>query len=434
MTCPLSFILNNSDQSPPEARNRDETHNENDEDVEESSIGIAVTCSERNNSPHSRPASKALNRPLTFLTPPSGSPPAGWIETEPPPHELDFGEFSVFKALFSHSTLVFEVANYLEVDELVSIYAISKDFHDLANSHFTSMVLAQATKRAPESTKVFPFHCYRSLCQHDPTARASEKLPGKVRDVPTLRWLRMVIYREAVVDQIIECLGAEGHFMPKRASITIKKLWFMIDISTNGHRIGVIHDKNFWTDEDLYLATMFFIKLDLRFTHPTAGNGERGMRQMLLGQRSLSTLCRVLMRQELKSQLELLRMTVQWDYEPAPEHRALSILGVPPSKVGRMQYERWGRRNSTEPFILIDRLVMLEAIKRDLNIHMRYLDMITYGYIDKNTFEDVWHSSQKPPGDSDDENENENENGNGNGDDESGNEDEGDNDQAVNVS
>ena len=147
---------------------------------------------------------------------------------------------------------------------------------------------------------------------------------------------------------------------------------------------------------------MFFIKLDMRFTHPVAGNGERGMRQMLLGQRSLTTLCRVLMRQELRSQLELLRMIVQWDYVPEPEHRELSILSVPASKVGRTQYEKWGR--GTETFVLIDRLVMLEAIRRDLDIHTHYLDMILYGYIDKDTFQDLWHSSQRRPGNNDDEN------------------------------
>lgn len=402
MACPLSFILNDSNKSPQNSRNWDENDNEEDDDDEEElnsaetqgpnspspsqpsfSIDNTVTRLERNNPPQIRAPIAGLKHPISFLAPRSSSPPSRWKESDPPPHELDFDKFNVFKALFNCPSLVLEVAKHLEIEDLVSLYSISKDFHDLANTRFTTLILSQSTSKAPESSQIFIFSCYKSLCQHDPAARISEKRPDHVRDIPSLRWLRMVLFREAVINQIIECLNAEGHFMPKRASLAIKKLWFTLDIGTNAHRIGVLHNKEFWADRDFYLATMFFMKLDMRFTHPTAGNGERGMRQMILGQRSLSTLCRVLMRQELKSQLDLLRMIVEWNYVSAPEHREMSILGVPPKRVGRMQYEGWGK--GTQMFVLIDRLVMLEAIKRNLKIHLHYQDMMLYGYIDKKT-------------------------------------------------
>lgn len=429
MACPLSAILNRGDQSPPQTRNADATNNNEDEDDDDEENGSVdfhtrnrtqstplqsnpssasyrilrpIVLSEGKASLSSRRAGKAADRVPILSTPSNSSPPAHWVENEPPSYDVDFRQFSVFEALLNHPELVFEFAKHLGVEDLVSLYAISKDFHSLANSRFTTMILSQSLRKAPESSRTFAFRCYQPLCQRDPAARPLEAAPDEVRWVPSLRWLRMILFRERVVDEIIMCLSAEGHFMPKRASLVIKKIWFTIDIGDNLHRIGIFHHREFWTDEDLYLATMFFIKLDLRFTHPITGNGERGMRNMLLGQRSLSTLLRVLKRQEMLSQLDLLRMIVQWSYRPAPHHAGMSILGVPPEQIGMLRYEGWGRTRRL--FIRIDQLVMREAIRRGLDIHEHYLEMVVYGYVNKTTLEDVWHT-EGPPGDDESEDE-----------------------------
>lgn len=416
MACPLTAILNHSDQSPPQTRDVDAIHNndggnesldlQNRNQIQinsfQSSSSAATYCirppivlSDGKGSLYNRRADKAPARVPLLPTPPKSSPPVHWVESEPPSYELDFRKFSVFKALLNHPELVFEFAKHLDVDDLVSLYAISKDFHILANSRFTTMILSQSVGKAAESSRTFIFRCYKSLCQRDPAARPLESAPNEVRWVPSLRWLRMILFRERVVDEIIMCLSAEGHFMPKRASLVIKKIWFTIDIGDNLHRVGIIHNREFWADEDLYLATMFFIKLDLRFTHPITGNGERRMRNMLLGQRSLSTLLRVLKRQEMLSQLDLLRMIVEWNYRPALRHARMSILGVPPQKIGKLQYEGWGKTGHL--FIQIDQLVMREVIRRGLDFDDQHLDMVVYGYVNKKTCEDIWHT-EGPPG------------------------------------
>lgn len=423
MACPLSAILNHADQSPPKTRNADANNNIDDDkgsvdlrtrnrtqSNSSQSSSFSATCairplivvSESKGSLYNRGAGKAPDRVPILPTPPKSSPPVHWVEREPPSYELDFRQFSVFKALLNYPELVFEFVKHLDVEDLVSLYTISKDFHSLANSRFTTMILSQSVRKAPESSRTFIFRCYKSLCQRDPAARPLESAPDEVRWVPSLRWLRMIVFRERVVDEIIMCLSAEGHFMPELASLVIKKIWFTIDIGDNLHRIGIIHNREFWTDEDLYVATLFFIKLDLRFTDPITGNGERGMRNMLLGQRSLSTLLRVLKRQEMLSQLDLLRMIVEWKYRPAPRHAGMSILGVPPEKIGKLRYEGWGK--TRQLFIRIDQLVMREAIRRGLDIHEHYLDMVVYGYINKSTYEDVWHT-KGPPGDDESEEE-----------------------------
>ena len=321
--------------------------------------------------------------PLPFLVP--GHPR---IANNPPTpsHESSSARSSVFNALLKHPELTLEFSKQLDIEDLISLYAISKEFHFLVNGRFTAMILGQSTFKAPESSKTFIFRCYKSLCMRDPARRPNETKSDELRFIPSFRWLRMILFREAVVDEILESLAAEGHRVPKRTRLTIKKIWFTIDISDNARRIGLMHNTTFWSNEDLFLATMFFIKLDMRLTHPAAGNGEIGLRKMLLGQRSLSMLAKVLRREEMRTQVDMLRMIVRFNYEP-PRHRHMEIMGVPSHEIGKLQYEGWGARGTK--FIQIDELVMREAVKRKLNLHKYYLDMLIYGYINKKTFQDI---------------------------------------------
>ena len=322
--------------------------------------------------------------PLTAPTKDSSYCPAR--DPWPPSHETKTTRFSILNALLSYPELTLEFSKQLDIEDLISLYSISREFHFLVNSRFTAMILGQSNSKAPESSQTFIFRCYKSLCMRDPARRINETKPDQLRFIPSFRWLRMILFREAVVDDILQSLAAEGHRMPKRTRLTIKKIWFTIDISDNARRIGLMHNNTFWSNQDLFLATMFFFKLDMRLTSPTAGNGEMGLRKMLLGQRSLSTLAKVLKREEMRTQVDTLRMVVRFNYEPR-RHRQMDIMGVPSREIGRLQYEGWGARNTK--FIQIDELVMREAVKRRLNLQNYYVDMMIYGYIDKKTFQDI---------------------------------------------
>ena len=310
------------------------------------------------------------------------------VANDPPSssQETNFRAFSIFNGLLKHPELTLEFSKQLDIEDLISLYAISKEFHFLVNGRFTAMILGQSNAKASESSKTFIFRCYKSLCMRDPARRPNETKPDELRFIPSFRWLRMILFREAVVDDILRSLAAEGHRVPKRTRLTIKKIWFTTDISDNARRIGLMHNTSFWADKDLFLATMFFIKLDMRLTHPTAGNGEIGLRKMLLGQRSLSTLAKVLRREEMRTQVDMLRMIVRFNYEP-PRYRQMDIMGVPSHEIGKLQYEGWGARNTK--FIQIDELVMREAVKRKLNLQNHYIDMMIYGYINNKTFQDI---------------------------------------------
>ena len=325
----------------------------------------------------------------------------------PPSPEADVAQFNIFNALLKYPELTIEMTKYLSIQELLDLYAISRDFHYVVNQRFTTMIHNQAFARAPESAKVFPHRCYRNLCMLDPARRElgfsvpkrhrkvdenGQAVPHprdtEIRLVPSFRWLKMVIFREYVVDDILYSMAIEGIRLPREGRVTLKKLWFMMDVGDSKTRMGLMHNQEFWTHTDLFVATMFFLKLEMYLTDPTHGTGyTQTMRSMLVNQRSLSTLARIMRRKEMKTPMQVFRMLLRFshDYPPPPDGHFL--LGIPPYELGQMTREGWGTRPGQ--LVQIDRLIMGEGIRRSLNLPFYYIDMILYGFIDKHTFEDI---------------------------------------------
>lgn len=432
MACPLSAILNPSDgpsQPTLTARHNDEISSEPSKKTDDTEaiafnaptktlrstsntdlrpsksakrqVLPPVVLSPQQGSLYNRRASTSPTRVPLLQTPRRRDPRTYWPDRAPPSHETNSNRFSVFNALLNYPELILEMTKHLDIEDLISLYAISKAFHFLANGRFTALILGQSVGKAAESSRTFIHRCYRNLCIRDPARRMKESKAGQIRFIPSFRWLRMILFRETTVDNILRSLLLEGHRMPRRSTLVLKKLWFTLDISDNARRVGLMRNERFWSSKDLFVVTMFFLKLDMRLTDPLAGNGELGLRKLLLGQRSLSTLAAVLARDEMHSQLDVLRMIVRYNYEPPPgggAHADQSIMGVPAREVGRLQYEGWGYRDTK--FIPIDELVMRESIRRKLNLQSHYVDMMIYGYMNKKTFEDVRAPVPASPDDS----------------------------------
>jgi len=100
----------------------------------------------------------------------------------------------------------------------------------------------------------------------------------------------MLHHRTHLITEIIARLAIQGHRLPKLASAVVKKIWLLLDMTTNGVRTMTVHRKSMWSDEELLLATMFFIKLDMHFMHPVRGKGETTVRTWAMGQKSLEAL------------------------------------------------------------------------------------------------------------------------------------------------
>ncbi|KAL8901327.1 MAG: hypothetical protein Q9192_000622 [Flavoplaca navasiana] len=396
MSCPLSRILN---------------HGDNDR------FGTPTTSRGLRRAPHASTSTPSTlpptaislqadtvdhGQPTVNLSPdegdrkkahPSGTP----TESDPPKTNITLQYAGIFNRLIECPELAFEMVSHLDVDHLLALYSISRDFHSHANSRFTTLMLSQALAKAPESSRVFPFRCYRNLCLRDPAMRRNEaKTDFQIRHVPGFQWLKMILFREEVVNGIVACLEKEGLMLPAATTLTIKKIWFFMDLSTNKHRDALLRNTDYWPEQDLYLAHLFIMKLDMLLTCPMTGDGDLGLRKMLLGQRSLSTLLRVLQRREMRNAYEMVKMIIAWNYRRSEQQRQLdqSIFGIPPNKVGMLQYEGWGRNPGTL-FHQFDEVLNWESVRRGLDVPAHYLDMVLYGFVDKRTGLDIWTRDQR---------------------------------------
>lgn len=177
--------------------------------------------------------------------------------------------------------------------------------------------------------------------------------------------------------------------MPRGVSATIKKLWVVMDIRDSSRRIRLVQNQQIWTNRDLFLATLFFIKLDMRLTDAIDGNTCNIFRKMLMSYPGLTKTYRILTRQELLTDIDALQAWVRWNVSPDAAIDGEPICGVKPDEIGRFAREDkgWGRR----PLIIRpDDLIMKEAARRGLDMTSRYMDMMLFGFVDKSNFRDIW--------------------------------------------
>lgn len=307
--------------------------------------------------------------------------------------------FNIFNILLDYPDLLYVVCHWLDPEDLVRLYAISKDFHIMVNTQFTTFALGYSRARCPESAQIFHFKCYQNLCMSDAAMNMSQIKKGAIRDIPSMKWIRMIVHRDHAVDRIIHSLALKGHRLPKHASIVLRKIWFLMDLPDSRRRIGVIHNPALWSDVELYIAAMFFMKLDMACTEPVDGCGERRIRQLLMAQRGLDVTDQVLRRERMRNQYELLQMHVQWDFNradmPPPGVRIgpRYIFGVPLGDLSRLKGENW--RPWAPKLMRPDELVFKESIRRGLRFQDKLIDLMLWGNLHPVTGKDVWPTDEK---------------------------------------
>ncbi|KAK0123826.1 hypothetical protein ONS95_008820 [Cadophora gregata] len=302
-------------------------------------------------------------------------------EEYPKRKERDF-----FSRISNSPELVIELVKHIDPKTLVSLYSIHKNVNDIMNGHLTHTMRMCAETQAPESARIFAFTLYESLCCHDPVKRPHPSRPNAVRMVPSLRWLQMVVHREKTVRDILACMARQGHRMPPEMNLALKKMWLVMDIATSARRAQVMHSRYF-TALDIFNIQMFVVKLDMRFNDPIEGPGEDDLRRLMLGQRGLTPLCKMLKRTAFTDIGQIIRAVVRYDWEPKPEHRHYSIFGIPPEEIGIGHLEGWGkgRVHLYRP----DELVVREAVRRHLDLKNHIMGMMLWGYVDPLTGQDT---------------------------------------------
>ncbi|KAK2623812.1 hypothetical protein QTJ16_006993 [Diplocarpon rosae] len=283
--------------------------------------------------------------------------------------------------------LIMELAKHLCMPSLLTLYSISRPFNDVLNGHLSHAMRACAAHQALESSRIYVFTLYETLCRPDPVGRPHPKNVDAVRKVPGLRWLQMVVHREKVIRDILASMARQGHRMPTEMALSLKKMWLVMDIATSARRVQVMHSAKYFTALDLFNIQMFVVKLDMRFNDPIDGPADDHLRKLMLGQRGLTPLCRMLKREKVFDEMDVVKLAVKYDWVPPEDLRHLSVFGIPCEEVGTGHLEGWGKGHVH--LYRPDELVVRESVRRGLDLKNHIMGMMLWGYVDPITGQDT---------------------------------------------
>jgi hypothetical protein len=294
--------------------------------------------------------------------------------------------FSVYKAILRHPNLFFQFAIRLPQKAMIDLYAIDKEFHYRFNKYSTSIIHDFASHHAPQAAYIFSWVLFPELCISDPMLRPMDGRPHLARDIPSLRWTQMVIYRDSVVNNILTMLAVDGHRVPRETHVVLMKFWLLMEMNNTDIREAFVTDRTVWTDQDLYLFQLFLVKLDMHLSHPVYTHGFIDLTHMLLTQKTLSTMSRILAGQQAMDYDDVTDMLIKTYHEQDLDLDTHTWLadetenGVSIDDTGLLSRENWelegGRMYSP-----VD-MVCTEAILRELDAQQYLIDFMTYGYID----------------------------------------------------
>jgi hypothetical protein len=301
--------------------------------------------------------------------------------------------FNVYKAILRHPNLFFQFALRVPYPSIIDLYAIDKEFHYRVNLYSVSLIHDYARYHAPLAGYIFSWVLYPHLCISDPMLRPMDGREWLARDVPGFRWVGMILERQKMVHRILTILGLEGHRVPASCEGALMKFWGLMELNTTKLRRSFLEDTEIWTDTDIINIQLFFVKLDMRFSDPILGNGVCQLGAMLLGQRSLSMLWRVLsgkLKLNYDNTSDIVVKTYlneDLDVEAHPWLEDEGDTGVAEELWGLLNLEGWhmdGMRMS--PAV---EMVITEGVRRGLNVQQYYLDFVMYGFVDGKTGKNV---------------------------------------------
>lgn len=295
------------------------------------------------------------------------------------------GKIDIIHGISRDIHLLHHFISFLNLPSLISLYTISKPFHFYLNTSYTAAVLSSVRTWAPGAETIYPWRCYKTLCIKDPAQRRKlrlQNLPAsemkrkwlELRDVPSLNWLQMVVYREGVCQDMLIVMRGQGLLCPPGTLEAVKKMWFLMDLPLNAQRIALIQNRKYVTNDNLQHFTMFLLKVDMLLTdpmapsHPMAHPNTRvyppkdrghspsgiGLRKLVLAERQMTPLWRIirgwtpdpLELARPMTRLDMLRLWVRHKYKPdesLPEAtRKQDIMGIPWWEVGTAGLERTG--------------------------------------------------------------------------------------------
>ncbi|PHH78104.1 hypothetical protein CDD80_7397 [Ophiocordyceps camponoti-rufipedis] len=359
-----------------------------------------------------------------------------WADRRERGHTLGFRHFGadLISALCHDVELAVEIAKHLGPRDILRLYSVNKAFRRSLDSHMLSSIRQIIGYSAPESGRIFPFNIYRQALVVDPSGRTQDgttrgkgqtpveaeeqadddgdvimnedeqphhpqpQQQQQVRSIPGLKYLQLVLGRDRCCRDILAILSRHGLRHPPGTHGSLLRLWLFLDMPTTRQRRALLRNQALWTDEDLYRAQMFLIKLAMLFNDPVFGPLEHDMPNLILGhRRGLFFLWQVLTRRALLTPYEILEAKVRYDFKlPASVQVRLhdrqrtatvDIFGVPLRHVGKGHLEGWGK--GREHLMRPDELIPLEAVFRGLALDEHLVHMMCWGNFDWDTGENL---------------------------------------------
>ncbi|OSS46929.1 hypothetical protein B5807_09073 [Epicoccum nigrum] len=295
--------------------------------------------------------------------------------------------FNIYKSLLRHPNLFFQFCIRLPFRTIVALYSIDKEFHYRLNKYSVGLIHEYAQYHAPVAAPIFAWIQFPELCISDPMLRPMDGRVWLARDVPSFRWVGMVLSRQRIVRGILTALAVEGLRVPERAFEVLCKFWCLMESKSTALREAYLQDTAIWSDVEVIIFQLVLVKLDMRFSDPVLGNGIGELSHLLLTDKGLGILHKLLMG-KVKFDYDDVADTVVCTYLPEDlDTDTFPALideldsMIPEEEWGLLSKEGWhmdGERMESA----VD-MVITEGLRRGLNVQHFYLDFVIYGFVDR---------------------------------------------------
>lgn len=303
----------------------------------------------------------------------------------------------IITALCKNLELAIELGKHLRGEDILNLYIACRGFREALDGHMLSSIREWIRSRAPEAGRLFPWRSVAKFLVPDPAQRSSSgpgKTPGEVRLIPGMKYLQMILGRDRYCHQILAVMARMGFRVPDTMHTTLLRIWHLLEVATCAQRAQLMADTSLWTDQHLYNAQFFFVKLTMAFNHPFFAPHSHEMLHLMMGQRGLYPLWQCLTRKKFRTMSEIIELKARYDMNlppPAwfdPNRRFMvDFYGVPFRELGTGHCEGWGA--GSRHLLRPDELIVTESITRGLDLEKHLSGMLLWGYIDFKTGENL---------------------------------------------
>ncbi|KAM0452408.1 hypothetical protein ACHAO4_005619 [Trichoderma viride] len=322
---------------------------------------------------------------------------------------LDYTGRDLISVLCQHVELAVELGKHLNGRDVLNLCLANRPFYHVVNVYLLSSIRTWIEYRAPEAGRIFHYQLYARHLVDDPQRRTwmalrqgmttSPNKDSKIRKVPGLKYLQLVLGRDKYCKEILAIMARCGHRMPTTMHHSLLRLWLLMDISTSHQRQAMLRMTHLFKDVDLYNMQMFIVKLGMLFNDPVYGPCKYDLVQLMLGQKGLYKLWQLLTRKKFNKLSDILELKLRYDFDFFSEggywleNMLGQIQGIPFQEIGQQHKEGWGagRAHLLRP----DEVIPIEAVRRGLHLDEHLSQMMIWGYFDWRTGENIVPSMEE---------------------------------------